>query len=243
LFISTETHLILFFKFFMILGIIPARSNSKRILNKNIKNFYGKPIISYAIKSAINSKIFDKIVVSTDSEKIGLIAQKYGAEYLFKRPKRLSGDHIWPSQVVDHAISWIEEKFVKPKLICCIYPTTPLLLPSDIIDSYKMIKNSKFYYVFSAVKNSYPIQRSFCLDSNKNIRMINKKFFYKRSQDLKETYHDAGQFYWGTYDAWTKKKIIFGGNSKIYLMPQLRSQDIDTTDDWHIAEKLFRLLD
>jgi N-acylneuraminate cytidylyltransferase len=225
----------------MILGIIPARSNSKRILNKNIKFFYGKPIISYAIKSSINSKIFDKIVVSTDSEKIGLIAQKYGAEYLFKRPKRLSGDHIWPSQVVDHAINFIEKKFEKPLLICCIYPTTPLLLSSDIINSYKMIKNSKFHYVFSAVKNSYPIQRSFFLDANKNIRMINKKFFYKRSQDLKESYHDAGQFYWGTYDAWKKKKIIFGLNSSIYLMPQLRSQDIDNIEDWRTVEKLYKI--
>jgi pseudaminic acid cytidylyltransferase len=225
----------------MILGIIPARSNSKRILNKNIKFFYGKPIISYAIKSAINSKIFDKIVVSTDSEKIGLIAQKYGAEYLFKRPKRLSGDNIWPSQVVDHAINFIEKKFEKPLLICCIYPTTPLLLSSDIINSYKMIKNNKFHYVFSAVKNSYPIQRSFFLDANKNIRMFNKKFFYKRSQDLKESYHDAGQFYWGTYEAWKKKKIIFGLNSSIYLMPQLRSQDIDNIEDWRTVEKLYKI--
>jgi pseudaminic acid cytidylyltransferase len=226
----------------MILGIIPARSNSKRILNKNIKNFYGKPIISYAIKSAINSKIFDKIIVSTDSEKIGLIAQKYGAEYLFNRPKRLSGDHISSSQVVDHAINWIEEKFVKPKLICCIYPATPLLLSSDIINSYNMIKNNKFDYVFAAVKNSYPIQRSFCLDVNNNIRMVNKNFFFKRSQDLKESYHDVGQFYWGTYNAWKKKKIIFGKKSKMYLMPLLRAHDIDNTEDWIVVESLYKLL-
>jgi N-acylneuraminate cytidylyltransferase len=226
----------------MILGIIPARANSKRVLNKNIKNFYGKPIISYAIKAAVNSKVFDKIIVSTDSKKIGLIATKYGAEYLFKRPKKLSDDYTPTSHVIEHAISWIENKFERPKLVCCIYPATPLLLPGDIIKSYKMIKNSKFNYVFGAVKNSYPVQRSIYLDNNKNIQMLNKNFFYKRSQDLKETYHDVGQFYWGTYEAWKKKKIIFGKNSKIYLMPQLRSQDIDTIDDWHTVEKLFALI-
>jgi pseudaminic acid cytidylyltransferase len=225
----------------MILAIIPARLNSKRIPYKNIKSFYGKPIISYAIKTAKNSKIFDKIIVSTESDKIGSIAKKYGAEYLFKRPKNLSTDYVWPSQVVKHAIEWVEKNYKKPKFICCIYATTPLMISKDLIDSYKILKTKKFLNVFSAVKNSYPIQRSIYLDKNGNAKMLNEKNFYKRSQDFAETYHDAGQFYWGTYDSWINKSVVFGKNSSIYLLPSLRAQDIDNIEDWKIAEKLYKI--
>ena len=125
----------------MILCIIPARLNSKRIPQKNIKNFHGKPIISYVIKTAIRSKIFDKIIVSTESKKVGLISRKYGAEYLFKRPKKLSGDFVWPKDVIKQAIKWVEKHIEKPKLICCIYPTAPLLLPADLINSFQIIND------------------------------------------------------------------------------------------------------
>jgi pseudaminic acid cytidylyltransferase len=226
----------------MILCIIPARLNSKRILNKNIKIFNGKPIISYAIQAAVNAKIFDKIIVSTDSEKIGLISKQYGAEYLFKRPKKLSGDYVWPKEVIKHTINWVENNIAKPKLICCIYPTAPLLNSKDLINSFKIIKNNEHLHVFAAVENSYPVQRSFYLDNNNNVKMFNKKNFYKRSQDLKKTYHDVGQFYWGSYKTWIKDKLVFGKNSKIYLMPSLRAHDIDTLEDWYFVEKLYKLL-
>ena len=227
----------------MILAIIPARLNSKRIPYKNIKSFYGKPIISYAINAAKNSKIFDKIIVSTESDKIGFIAKKYGAEYLFKRPKKLSTDYVWPSQVVKHAIEWVEKNYTKPEFICCIYATTPLMISKDLINSYKMIRTKKYFNVFSAVKNSYPVQRSIYLDKNGSIKMLNKNNFYKRSQDFVETYHDAGQFSWGTYDAWMNNKVDFNKKSKFYLLPKLRVQDIDTTEDFEVAKKLYKLLD
>jgi len=225
----------------MKLAIIPARSGSKRIKNKNIKKFLGKPIISYSIEQIKKSKIFDKIIVSTDSDNIAKISEKYGAEILFKRPKNISNDHANTRDVIAHTIKWVEKNITKPTSICCIYPTAPLLQASDLINSYKLFKTKKWDYVFSATEFSYPIQRAFYQNENGGIKMFQKKNYLKRSQDLKKSYHDAGQFYWGKYDAWLSKKILFDKYSKFYHMPKLRVQDIDNINDWKIAEKLYKL--
>jgi N-acylneuraminate cytidylyltransferase len=224
----------------MKVAIIPARSGSKRIKNKNIKIFYNKPIIFYAIKAARDSKLFDKIIVSTDSKKIGLIAKKFGAEFSFIRPKNLSGDRVGTRKVIIHTMDWIEKKYCKPKFICCIYPTAALLRPSDLKESFQIIKSEKWNYIFSATKNSYPIERAFNLTDDKGVKMIKKKNFLKRSQDFKDSFHDAGQFYWGTYKGWREQEIIFEKNSSIYLIPFLRSHDIDNINDWKIVKELYK---
>ena len=224
----------------MIVAIIPARSGSKRIKNKNIKSFYNKPIIYYAIKAATDSKLFNKIIVSTDSKKIGSIAKKFGAEFTFVRPKNLSGDRVGTRKVILHAMDWIEKKYEKPKFICCIYPTAVLLSPVDLKKSYQIIKSKKWNYIFSATKNSYPIERAFNLTDDKGVRMIKKKNFLKRSQDFKDSFHDAGQFCWGSYRGWREQRIIFDKSSSVYLIPFLRSHDIDNIDDWEIVKKLYK---
>ena len=224
----------------MIVAIIPARSGSKRIKNKNIKNFYNKPIIYYAIKAAKDSKLFNKIIVSTDSEKIGLIAKKFGAEFSFIRPKYLSGDRVGTREVILHSMRWIKKKYEEPKFVCCIYPTAALLRPIDLKRSFKIIKSEKWNYIFSAIKNSYPIDRAFNLTTDKRVAMINKKNFLKRSQDFKDSFHDSGQFCWGTYKGWLNQKIIFDKNSSIYLMSAIKAHDIDNIDDWEIVKKLYK---
>tara|TARA_Y100001970_G_C14203217_1_gene842392 strand:- start:707 stop:1390 length:684 start_codon:yes stop_codon:yes gene_type:complete len=225
----------------MIVAIIPARGGSKRIKKKNIKLFLGKPIISYSIKAAIRSKIFDKIIVSTDSNQIMSISKKYGAEVLFKRPKNLSGDYVGTREVISHAAKWLKKNISKPKYICCLYPTAPLINGLDLKNSYKKIKLNKRGYVFSATKFSYPIQRAFYLTKFKKIKMFYSKNFNKRSQDLKSAYHDAGQFYWGSYETWQLNKPMFQKHSNIYLLPKYRVQDIDDIEDWKVAEKLFKI--
>ena len=221
-------------------AIIPARSGSKRIKNKNIKNFNNKPIIYYSIKAAKESKLFNKIIVSTDSKKIGLIAKKYGAEFSFIRPKYLSGDSVGIRKVILHSINWIKKNYKKPKFVCCIYPTAALLRPVDLKKSFKIIKSMKWNYIFSATKNSYPIERAFNLTAAKRVVMVNKKNFSKRSQDFKYSFHDSGQFCWGTYEGWRTQKIIFDKNSSIYLMSTLKAHDIDNLDDWKIVKKLYK---
>ena len=126
----------------MNIAIIPARSKSKRIKNKNIKLFFGKPIIFYSIDLALKSKIFDKVIVSTDSKKIKKIAEKYGAEVPFIRPKNLSNDFVGTPTVVKHAVNWCKKKGLSIKNICCIYPTTPLLEKKYLIEGLKKIRRS-----------------------------------------------------------------------------------------------------
>ena len=226
----------------MIVAIIPARSGSIRIKNKNIKNFLKKPMISYAIKSAKKSKLFDKIVVSTDSNYIGSISKKNEADVFIKRPKKLSGNKTSTRAVILHAINWLRKNYKTPTFICCIYPATPLLSYLDIVKSYKIIKSNKSYdYVFAAIKNSFPLERCFSLHKNGGVKMFNKKNYFKNSQDFKGTYRDAGQFYWGTCGSWINKKIIFSKKSRVYLLSQFSVHDINTYEDWRFVEKLYKI--
>ena len=224
----------------MNIAIIPARGGSKRIKNKNIKKFYGKPIISYAIKCAKDSKLFDKIIVSSDSKKIINIAKKYGAEVPFIRPKFLSKDKTHTIEVIKHAIRHLINQGNKIKYVCCIYPATPLMIRSDLINSFKMIKKINKNFLISAVEYSYPVEKSFYLKNNK-VKLYQPNNHSKSSHLLKRSYHDAGQFYWAKTKTWLKKKSILNNNSYIYKLSQLRAQDVDTISDWKIIENLYKI--
>ena len=224
----------------MILAVIPARAGSKRLVNKNIKKFFGKSIIGYPIEQAIKSKIFDKIIVTTDSKKIANVSKRFGADIPFIRPKYLSSDKIMPIHVIEHSIKWCETNIAKVDFVCVIYPTTPMINYRDLQKSFKKIKKGIFDYVFSAKKFTYPVQRSF-YNRNGSTKMLFKKNYNKRSQDLEKVYHDAGQFYWGKKKAWLAKKNIFGRKSSIHLINYLDSHDVDTNEDWSILKKLYKL--
>ena len=172
--------------------IIPARAGSKRIKNKNIIYFMGKPIIAYSILLAIRSKLFKKIVVSTDCKKIKKISEKYGAEVPFLRSKKLSDDHTGTDQVIRDCIKNLKSE--KDKYHFCIYPNSTLLKKKDLVDSFKKIKKLKFDRLISVGKfNSSPL-RAFKRKKN-HISYLNKKYIFKRSQDLPSHYFDAGNFY------------------------------------------------
>lgn len=222
----------------MNIAIIPARQGSKRIKEKNIKKFLGKPIISYAIKKAISSKLFDYVVVSTDSLKIKKISEKFGAKVFFLRPKKISNDKAKTQDVIKHALKWFKKKNLQFNYVCCIYPTSVLIKPYDLIKSFKIIKNSKWSFVMSAQKYSTQVERSFNL-INRKILLFNKKKFNKNSQDLKDFYHDAGQFYWGTPEIWCSKNTI-NHKSTIYELTKYQAVDINTLEDWKFAEKIYK---
>ena len=225
----------------MILAVIPARGGSKRIKNKNIKKFYKKPIISYSIEQAKKSEIFDRIIVSTDSTKIAKIAKKSGAEILFRRPKKLSGDKVMAREVIKHSIKWVDKNANKTSFVCMIYPTAPMIKSKDLVSTFKKIKKEKWDFVFTAKKFTYPVQRSFYKNKNNSLRMANAKYYNKRSQDLKPVYHDAGQFYWAKSKTWLSNKIIFGNKSTIHLIDNLSGHDIDTQEDWQLLKALYKL--
>ncbi len=227
----------------MNLCVIPARGGSKRIPKKNIKNFCGKPIIAWSIETCIASKCFDKIIVSTDDVEIAEIAKKYGAEVPFIRSEKLSADFIGTVPVISDAVNWYIENSQKPLYVCCVYPTAPFIQLSDLKDGLKIIKETNFEYAFPATNYAYPIQRSFRIKDNKRLEMFYPQHYNSRSQDLDEAFHDAGQFYWGLSDAWLNNKPIISENAKPILIPRYRVIDIDTIEDWRIAEKMFEQLD
>ena len=220
----------------MNIAIIPARAGSKRIPNKNIKLFSGKPVIYYPIEAALSSKIFSKVIISTDSKKIAKLAQKFGAEAPFIRPKNLSNDYTIIADVMKHALKFLQRKKLKPNFVCCIFPVNPFIRKSDILKGYKKIINNDWQFVFTAVENKFPVYRSFLQKKNKGLKMIFPKNYTTRSQDLQKVYSDAGQFYWGKRSAWMSKKKIFSHYSSIINIPYQRANDIDTIDDWKHAE-------
>lgn len=224
----------------MNIAIIPARSGSKRIPNKNIKKFKGLPIISWTMKAILRSNIFDKIIVSTDSEKIARISKNLKAEVPFIRPKLISNDYASTTDVIKHAVNWLKIKKISPSFVCCIYPTAAYIDPKDIVKGFNKIKKNKLNYVFSAGKYQSSIFRSFKKKKNKGLEMNFPKYYNKRTQDIFETFYDAGQFYWGTPDAWLKAKPIFSKKSGIIEISKLKIHDIDTLQDWKLAEKMWK---
>ena len=227
----------------MNIAIIPARGGSKRIPKKNIKKFLGKPIISYSIEAALKSKLFKKVIVSTDSEEIANIAAEYGAEVPFLRPKQLSDDFSGTHEVVGHAVEWIEEKISKLDYVCCIYATAPLIQDNDLVKGFEIIQKGNWDSVIASTSYSYPIFRSFKKNSQGGLKMIFPEFYNSRSQDLPEIYHDAGQFYWAKPEIWKKPSEMYNEKNAIVEIPNYRVQDIDTLEDWRRAELLYQILD
>ena len=223
----------------MIVAVIPARGGSKRIPKKNIKEFFGKPIISYSIRAAIDSQLFDKVIVSTDCENIAQVAIKYGAEVPFMRPEELSGDFLGTHEVVGHALKWLEDFGDAVDFACCIYATAPMIQGTDLIKGYDLIKTEKWKAVIAATKYSYPVFRSFKKLPNGGLEMVFPEHYNSRSQDLPEVYHDAGQFYWAKAQEWKNKPGGCSENNTIIELPNYLVQDIDTIEDWNRAEKIY----
>ena len=222
--------------------IIPARGGSKRIIGKNIKLFHGKEIIFYSIKCALESKLFDKVIVSTDNLQIAEVAKKFGAEVPFIRPKNIADDKTGTSAVIKHAINFFIKKGFKNFDVCCIYATAPFIKKNDLIAAYEIFKTKKWDFVFPATEFQYPIFRSFEKNDNDSIKMFYPKHYHSRSQDLKKAFHDAGQFYWGKLKAWKNDSKFFSEKTTFLNIPSWRVNDIDTLEDWKRAEILFKIL-
>ncbi len=170
--------------------IIPARSGSKRIKNKNIKKFFGKPLIYYSIKLALKSKIFNQVIVSTDSKRIAKIATKLGATVPYLRSKKNSNDKTPINEVLKEVILKLK---VKEKFIFCLYPTAPLLKVQDLKKGLKKI-NKKYDQIIVISEYASPIQRAFKKIGKSFIKFIDSKYKFYRSQDLEKTYFDTGTF-------------------------------------------------
>ncbi|MEQ1534298.1 MAG: pseudaminic acid cytidylyltransferase [Burkholderiaceae bacterium] len=226
----------------MNIAVIPARGGSKRIPRKNIKSFCGKPMIAWSIEAALQSGCFDHVVVSTDDDEISEVARQHGAEVPFVRPPELSDDHTSTIPVIHHAVEWFNERGQIPVQVCCIYATAPFVRADDIRRGLDVLTSAGCDYAFSVTSYPFPIQRAIRITAQGRMEMFSPEYYNTRSQDLEEAYHDAGQFYWGRATAWLTGNVIFDPHSAAVQIPRYRVQDIDTTEDWQMAEYLFRVV-
>jgi len=226
------------------IAIIPARGGSKRIPKKNIKEFHGSPLISYSIKAALDSNLFEKVVVSTDDEEIAKVAKEYGATVPFIRPKALSDDFTGTQAVVDHAIEFFEAQDESYEYVCTIYATAPFLQSKYLKEGYEKLKNSDAVNAFSSTSMPFPIQRTFKIDIHGRCEMFTPEYYYSRSQDLEEAYQDAGQFYWTNRSKQQEiqNTVMFSDISIPIILPRYLVQDIDTLEDWTRAEYMYQAL-
>ena len=220
----------------MNIAVIPARGGSKRIPGKNIKLFLGKPIIAYSIEMALKCGIFDRVIVTTDSEEIARVARKYGAETPFMRPEDISGDFASTASVINHAIRWLIDQGDLVKYVCCIYATAPFIQSSYLIKGYQEMVNHKCAVCYSVTSFPFSVFRALKVNEKGCLEMIWPNFEMSRSQDLPDAYHDAGQFYWIDCKAFLKTPRLYSDDSRPVFLPRNLVQDIDTTEDWTDAE-------
>ncbi len=224
------------------IAIIPARGGSKRIPNKNIKLFAGQPMISYSIKAAQETGLFDSIIVSTDSEAIADVAGIYGAEVPFIRPAELADDFTGTAPVLLHSLNWLNKHGFSPDHFCCIYATAPFARPAFIRRGFHVLKREEAAVAFSVTTFPYPIFRALKIGDDGRIEMFWPEHETSRSNDLPDAYHDAGQFYWGNTEKLMKGKTLFPSDAVPIMIPRYLVQDIDTLEDWERAEKMYSVL-
>lgn len=225
-----------------IVAIIPARSGSKRIPKKNIKLFAGKPIIAYSIESAKESKLFNRIVVSTDSQEIAKVAERFGAEIPFLRPAELADDHTGVNEVVLHALNYLLEDGENIDFVCCIYATAPFIRPEYIKRGYDLLLKKGVTSTLAVTSFSYPIKRALKINELGKIELFWPNFFESRSQDIDDAFHDAGQFCWAYTKLFLKEKRLLTQDSFPLILPRYLVQDIDTLEDWKRAELMFKAM-
>lgn len=222
------------------IAIITARGGSKRIPHKNIKEFCGKPILAYSIEAALQSGLFDEVMVSTDSERIAEIAKEYGAHVPFLRSEKTSDDYATTADVLVEVLDEYEKVGESFEYMVCIYPTAPFVTSEKLQDGFKLLQREHAIMAMPVVAFSYPPQRGYILQEEKLV-MKEKENYSKRSQDLDKIYHDAGQFYIYNVKAFREKAGKIMENIVPIIVDELEVQDIDNETDWKLAEMKYQL--
>ncbi|MDR2038362.1 MAG: pseudaminic acid cytidylyltransferase [Bacteroidales bacterium] len=222
-------------------AIITARGGSKRIPKKNIRPFLGKPIIAYSIESALASGLFDEIMVSTDDEEIAMVSEKYGASIPFLRDPSTADDHATTVDALLDVFSSYSQRNKFFTYACCLYPTAVFTTKERLHQAFDEMIRKKFDVVYPVMKYTYPIWRSLKIEDGRLV-MNWPEHINRRSQDLPESFHDAGQFYFFQVNTFLKEKKLFGNNSGGIFIDETEGQDIDNITDWKLAELKYKLL-
>ncbi len=214
--------------------LIPARGGSKRIPRKNIKLFFGKPLILWSIEAALSSGIFDEIYVSTDDIEIAELAASNGANIPFLRPENISNDYAIDQEVIDHFLGWMKENKIEAENLCYLYATAPFITNKTLIGVQKLLEESEAFMAHTITKYDFPVLKALKKDENKCLKYMWNEFSSSRSQDLPELFHDAGQCYFFNLKKSNVEKKVVG-----YNLPRLYCQDIDTLEDFEQAEIIY----
>ncbi|MBS1488886.1 MAG: pseudaminic acid cytidylyltransferase [Bacteroidetes bacterium] len=224
------------------IAIITARGGSKRIPRKNIKPFLGKPIIAYSIETAINSGLFDEVMVSTDDVEIAEISKSYGANVPFLRSLETSSDFAKTNDVLLEVFEGYRQLGKTFHSACCIYPTAPFISVDKLTRAYRMLIERKANLVLPIAKFSVPIWWALNKDADSWLSANWPDTLLTRSQDLQETYYDAGQFYFFNVASFLNTKSLYADKYLGIELPELEVQDIDNESDWKIAEMKYSLM-
>ena len=224
------------------IAIITARGGSKRILRKNIRMFIGKPIIAYSIGTALESGIFDEVMVSTDNTEIAGIARQLGAQVPFLRSEKNSDDNATTADVISEVIDTYRKLAIHFQYVCCIYPTAVFVTAEMLSRAKKVLEETSVDSVIPVVRFDVHIERALKKESDGSISFLNPQHIQTKTQDLPVSFHDAGQFYWLKIKSFERHRALFMKRTFGMEIDPDRVQDIDTEEDWQTAEKKFRLL-
>jgi len=224
------------------IAIIPARGGSKRIPRKNIRHFEGKPMVAYSIEAALKSACFEQVMVSTDDQEIAAIAKAHGASVPFMRDAETSDDYAGVAEVVLEVLSRYQQDGQDFEQICCILPTAPMVSAERLRQGKELLNGAGCDAVVPVVRFGYPPQRGFRLDRDNRASMVSPEHYQSRSQDLEPIYHDSGQFYWMRTAALKKEMRFFAERTAALVLSEIEVQDIDSEEDWQMAELKYRLL-
>lgn len=224
------------------IAIIPARGGSKRIPRKNVKEFLGMPIIAYSIIAALESNLFDEVMVSTDDDEIASVAKSYGANVPFLRSAETANDYATTADVINEVLERYSELGLEFEVVACIYATAPFVTSERLQEASKNLDKGEFDSTFTCVEFSYPVLRGLVINSEGKICMKWPKYRTSRSQDLQKFYHDAGQFYFAKTEAFRRANGFWGDNTAPLILSEMEVQDLDTPTDWQLAEMKYRIL-
>jgi len=225
----------------MKIAIITARGGSKRIPRKNIKDFFGQPMVKYAIDAALGSRIFDTVMVSTDDKEIAYISKQYGAEVPFMRSKETANDFATTADVLLEVLEQYKKNSIEFDSLCCIYPCVPFLKSDILIKAYNLFGERNADALVPIARFSYPIQRAMRITKENLLEYTYLENAKTRSQDLEPMYHDVGMFYIIKTAVLLAEKTLVPAKTMAYIMNEREIQDIDTVDDWALAEIKYKL--
>lgn len=223
------------------MAVITARGGSKRIPRKNIRPFLGRPVLEYSIEAALQADLFQEVMVSTDDGEIAQIAERAGAKVPFFRSREAAGDFATTAEVIEEVIASYERTGRAFEAVCCIYPTAPFVTAAALRAAMMLLEQEQADCVIPVVKFSFPPQRGVVV---KDGRLVPKwpENMARRSQDLEPLYHDCGQFYCLNVESFQRQKKIWMENAVPFIQDEMYVQDIDTLEDWEIAEMKYKLM-